>query len=174
MKFSLKKLKLKYQLAILIGISIFIVIMVQVFYYYSFRVLTQNRAKVYSSTLLNQIEEKLNSIAMDIQETANTVSYNKNTQEYLISKDIKVKFNLYSNISDMLAYTRFSNKNGLSITLVDNEGSNLHTGINNYEDRLGNDYEIRLLQTLETEYGYNNQKFNKAVFTNLLPGIQPR
>lgn len=122
-------MKLKHQLGLLIGIAVFLMIIVQLVYYYRFHQIIQNKANVYAINSINQVEENLNSTLTTIYNAAITISYNNNSQEFLLDRlyegkteasedyDNRIKLSRY--MTDMMRYIINSNENIQDIAFVD-------------------------------------------------------
>jgi two-component system sensor histidine kinase YesM len=116
-------------LTLLIGIAVFLMIVVQLAYYYRFRQTIQNKANVYAINSINQVEENLNSTLNTIYKAAITISYNSNSQEFLLDRmhdtktedareyDNRVKLSQY--VTDMMRYIINSNDNIQDIAFID-------------------------------------------------------
>jgi len=126
---GLRNMKLKHQLGLLIGIAVVLMIIVQVGYYHRFQLIIQKKANGYAINAINQVEENLNTTLTTIYKAAITISYNSNTQEFLIDRshdtnaedpknyDNRVKMNEY--VTDMMRYIINSNENIQDIALID-------------------------------------------------------
>lgn len=119
MKLSIGRNSIKFQLVILISTAVILMITVQLFYYYKFYFLTQKKTEEYSTNILNQVDEKLNSINQDIEEVAFTVSYNSDLQEYMVMDDLGLRLEKSRIVSNLLGYITTSNKNIINLRVID-------------------------------------------------------
>lgn len=154
------RLKLKQQLALLITIAILMMLLIQLGYYYRFHNLTKERAKVYASNMMNQVEENLNTSIEKMEQGAYAVSYNRHVQEYLSTNDPQRKLvELYPFILDVLEYVKSSDGNIYDIMLINREGkliTNLY------------DYQYDIFQALEDKYQFTKEEFKAPVHTSLV------
>jgi two-component system sensor histidine kinase YesM len=161
---NLARYKIKQQLIVLIAISIFIMITVQAVYYYRFYKLTEERAKVHASNIINQIVEKLNTIASDIEHAAFDIAYNPNNQEYFNIEDINAdnyeyKIYMYKFVSTSMDYIKSSNKNIYDISVSDFNKGIVRSGNSNIYDAY---------DQLEKKYNYYSDEFKEPIFTSIV------
>ncbi len=159
--FSFKKLKLRHQLAIFVSVSVFILISFEIFYFYRFYILTEERANGYIQSMLDQINEELNSITRDVQDIAYTVSYSKNTQEFFYANDLQRRLELTVGISDLLDYIKSTNKDITDVIILDSRNTAIYSAFSDYNFRISE---------LEKQYDFANGSFRHPVFAATMKG----
>lgn len=162
--FKFPRYKIKQLVIFLIAISIYIMMTVQVVYYYRFYKLTEERAKVHASNIINQIVEKLNTVASDIEHAAFDIAYNPNNQEYFNIEDINAenyeyKIYMYKFVSTSIDYIKSSNKNIYDISVSDFNKGIVRSGNSNIYDAY---------DQLEKRYNYNSEEFKEPIFTSIV------
>lgn len=108
---------------------------------------------------MNQVEEKISTSERDIEETAMTISYDKNIQEYLVTNEPAKRMQLFESIKNSMNYISSSNKNIYNIILVDNNNRVFSLYSIGYYD---------YLKELGSKYNYASHDFKKAVFSSAI------
>ncbi len=156
---GMNKLKLKHQIAFLVGVSVVLMILVQLFYYYRFYILTQERAKNYESTIINQTTIKINSILSDVESAANVIAYNKHIQDFIYSDDHAARaFILGPFATDVLGDVKSLNPNIYNVRITDNKGRITSTYF---------DYDSDIYANIQKKYNYVDDNFKSPTFTNI-------
>lgn len=120
--FILKELKLKQQLIILIVTSVLMAILIQIFYYVQTYQLTQRKAKDYMYSTINQVDEKVNSTGVMMEQMSFGLSYNKYIQDYLAEEDPYIQYLLSLTVSNVISYTTMATGESNNISIIDSKG----------------------------------------------------
>lgn len=152
-----KNLKLKNQLFILIGIAVFMMIIVQIIYYMRFYYVIQDRTKLYTTNIINQMNSKLESTAETTKKAAVTAIYNSTVQEYMNAEDINDRMTLRTHADNILRSIVTSNPGIADIAIVSNDQHIITV------EGVFNEVQYKKLESL-----YDFNKLNTGIYTPIL------
>lgn len=150
------KIKLKHQIFLLIGIAITMVTVIQSLYYVQFYSIMKKRAAEYVANIMYKIEKEITTEAELLRSVADSVSYNKITQQYLQSEDQIERMDLGKNVMELLAFAKTSAGSVEDIILYDR-----HRNIT-YTDFDQSSFYVNMITYFESEYSIGDGKRGMA------------
>jgi len=155
-----RKLKLRKQLLIFTFIAMIFLALLQFFNYYKFYSLSEEKANYYSENMINQIYNELNIVLSSIEDAAYTISYSRNTQEYLYSYDVERRLSLTAAVSDLLEYINSTNSNisNIKLRMEHNYSEIYSTKVDGYI----------VMKEIEDKYNFEDENFRKSTFTSTI------
>jgi two-component system sensor histidine kinase YesM len=115
----IEKIKLKSQLFILICISIIIIILLQVIFLSWFELINTRNYSQFLKDTSKQLEIRAITFSTDINNIANTISFNDITYQFVNSQDIDDRLKLRNNMQVMMESIMLSNKSINDIIITD-------------------------------------------------------
>ncbi|MCI8623715.1 MAG: sensor histidine kinase [Provencibacterium sp.] len=110
------------QITLLIAVAAALIALMQVYYYSGFYQMMEEREDRYRMESIRQMEANLLTIQQGILATADTVSFSRQTQEYLRDKSVASQFGNYEKVRDLLLSVKSANRNIAAVMLLDLDG----------------------------------------------------
>jgi two-component system, sensor histidine kinase YesM len=158
---AIVNLNLKQQLLLMIVTFTIMILFLQIYYYTRFYSVTESKDHTYTSTIISQIEEMINTFSQDIEDAALASSYSSVAQNILVSSDSDFWYQSKKRLDDILVGIRSTNKNILSIMLLDLNGR--VAGPNKSDD-------YRIINELNKKFNFHtteSDQFTKPLYTKI-------
>jgi two-component system sensor histidine kinase YesM len=150
-----RNFKLRRQIAFLIGIAIVLIVMISFLSYINLYYTMKKKAKDYTTSSINQLEDNLRIIKKDIKNVGNLIAYNRVVQEFLTYDEPLYKVRLNNFIENMFNYIASLNDSIIDIAIIKKKGSLssffLHIDYHDY-------------MKLEEQYKITSKDFTKPMF----------
>jgi len=150
-----RNFKLRRQIAFLIGIAIVLIVMISFLSYINLYYTMKKKAKDYTTSSINQLEDNLRIIKKDIKNVGNLIAYNRVVQEVLTYDEPLYKVRLNNFIENMFNYIASLNDSIIDIAIIKKKGSLssffLHIDYHDY-------------MKLEEQYKITSKDFTKPMF----------
>jgi len=150
-----RNFKLRRQIAFLIGIAIILIVMISSLSYINLYYTMKKKAKDYTTSSINQLEDNLKIIKKDIKNVGNLIAYNRVVQEFLTYDEPLYKVRLNNFIENMFNYIASLNDSIIDIAIIKKKGSLssffLHIDYHDY-------------MKLEEQYKITSKDFTKPIF----------
>lgn len=102
-RFSLYDIKLKYLFVLLAFTAIVTNVVLQAYYYVNFDLITKNKADAYFSSILEQVQGRVEATQKEIQSKSNEIAYSRLLQEYLNASDPSKKAEYFPLVVDYVS-----------------------------------------------------------------------